>query len=301
MVASIRLDPLSRRILRFRALTPLLVTTHALATEPSSGEIEAEHVALHYSAAAGCPGEAEFIAQVVARVRRPMRFGSPEGSVRMGVTLSQSGEQSTGTLEVEQPASPPTHRDFTAESCAEVASALALVAALALDPNARTEPLPANVADEPTPEPSPQTVMTAAPPPRPVSANKTAALAPPPPARGSRGSGLVVWVGPTAGVTIGEAPKPLGLVGLSVGFRLNTREPVAPSFQLTPRFGTTGTTGPKSDSGEFSWSVATVEGCPLSFPLAAHLRLDPCAALEAGRLTAVGNTDAVAVPQTKNR
>jgi hypothetical protein len=298
MVASVRLDPLSRRMLRFRALLPLLVAMHASAAESTSGQTEAEHVALRYSGAAGCPSEADFIAQVMARVRRPMRFGSSEGSVRMGVTLSSAGGQSTGKLEVEQATGEPTRRDFTAESCAEVGSALALVAALALDPNARTEPIPTSVESEPTPEQSPQTLVPPPPPPPPVFAKKTTPLVPPTPAPRSL---LVAWVGPAAGVLFGEAPEPLGLVGLSLGFRLNSARPVTPSLQLTPLFGTTGTTGPTSALGEFSWSIARVEGCPLSFPLAAHLRLEPCAALDLGRLSALGRTDAIAVPLTKNR
>jgi hypothetical protein len=100
---------------------------------------------------------------------------------------------------------------------------------------------------------------------------------------------------------IGSAPKPLGLVGVGLGVRLVTEKPLSPSLQLTPLWGKTGVTGPSATAGEFGWALGRLEACPTSFHPSRRLRLDPCAALEVGRLTARGAEDRVATPVTAER
>lgn len=301
MVAGAQLDPLTRRILRFRGIVLLFTARSALAQPaavpaepgPASPPAPAEGVALSYfGAAAGCPSEAQFVEEIAARVSIPVMFGGTTGTVRMRVTLAPAGEQVLGKLEVERGAAEPTRREFTASSCEEVGSALALVAALALDPNARTEPLPMRAASSQAPTAAPEPdkpvqIAPAAPPSAPPPV--LPATAPPPPH-------YLAWIGPVAGLVAGDAPKVVGLFGLALGVRRITARPFSPSLQLTPLWGKTGVTGPKTSAGEFAWAMGRLEGCPVSAVLSDHARLDPCAALEVGRLTARGAEAQVAVP-----
>lgn len=295
MVAAVRLDPL---------LVLISVAGAAAAAEPTTAAAgvppETELVSLVYGgAAAGCPSEAEFVNEVTARVTRPVRFGTDGASVHMVVTLFPSGEQVTGKLEVSRASSEPTHRDFTATSCEEVGSALALVAALALDPNARTDALPVRVASSEAAAAAP--VAEAPPPaaqPQKAPAPTPAAPAKPPPPMNDTRYGY--WVGMAGGGVVGAAPQPLGLVGLSLGVRGVRDRLLSPSLQLTPLWGKTGVTGPASSKGEFTWALGRLELCPVSVLLSEPLRLDPCAAVEVGRLTARG-VDATVVPVTAER
>lgn len=298
MVAAVRLDPL---------LVLISVSSWAAAAEPVPAPVDpgaaAELVSLVYSgAAAGCPSEAQFVSEVTARVTRPVRFGAPDAAVQMVVTLFPSGEQVTGKLEVARASSEPTHRDFTASSCEEVGSALALVAALALDPNARTDALPVKAASSEPASAAP--VVEGAPPPEPPQApapTPAAAPASASPPRPTIPERYRYWVGAAAGGVVGAAPKVLGLVGASLGMRVVRERLFAPSVQLTPLWGKTGVTGPASGSGEFTWALGRLELCPVSVRLSSPLSLDPCAAIEVGRLTARGSDASVAVPVTAAR
>jgi hypothetical protein len=107
-------------------------------------------------------------------------------------------------------------------------------------------------------------------------------------ARSASGSRYLAWIGPVAGVVAGQAPQALGLFGLALGGRAVTGTALSPSLQLTPLWGKTGVTGPLASGGEFAWAVGRLEGCPVSLVLSASARLDPCLALEVGRLTARG-------------
>jgi len=258
-----------------------------------------EQVQLRYSAGAGCPTEAAFVNEVGARIRRPLEWVSANPTTLIVVTLDQISDHATGKLEVTRSAAQPTRREFIASTCAEVGSALALVTALALDPNARTEALPAASASStasafegPTPaEPTPAPVEAVTLPVLPAR-RETPPAAEPPPERPSRAT-YVAWVGPTAGVSLGYAPEPLVTLGLTLGAQRRVARGLSPSLQLTPLWGKTGTTGPDADSGAFAWAMARLEACPTQLPLSADLAFVPCAAAEVGRLSARGTASQI--------
>lgn len=264
---------------------------------PTADAATPRAVSLQFTTQPGCPSEAEFVGEVLARVRIPLQFGVSEPAIRVVVKLEQTTEGARGELELQHDTAAPTQREFIASSCTEVGSALALVAALTLDPNARTEPLPmrapsdpepANVAPEPPPAPTPR--------PTPPPASK-----PPPQAAPNVRHHYLGWIGAVAGFGWGEAPKVLGLFGLSLGVRRLGSSPLSPSLQLTPLWGKTGVSGPASPTGEFSWAIGRLEACPASFRLASLSRLDPCAAAELGQLSARSVDSAVAVPGAAER
>lgn len=236
--------------------------------------------------------------EVGARIRRPIEWVAANPSTLIVVTLGQADEHATGKLEVTRSAAEPTRREFIASTCAEVGSALALVTALTLDPNARTEPLAAaaNVSAASTPEtPAPVTVFpgpaSAPPPVAPTPPAPPPPVAQPAPAKPAEphANDVIGWVGPTVGASGGYAPEPLITFGLSLGARLRVNRAFSPSLQLTPLWGKTGSTGPAAAGGSFAWTMARLDACPTHFQLAAPLALAACATAEAGQLLARGS------------
>lgn len=290
MVAAARPDPWTMSNLGLR-LALLLLTLPARAVAQPAAEPSAaagpQQVSLHYISESGCPSEAEFVDQVTARVRRPVHWSSAGAVTQLVVIVRHAGDHANGTLEVVQSATEPTRREFTAGSCEEVGSALALVAALALDPNARTEQLPARaLATEPS-QPAPAAAAPGPPPEVAPSATPRPALAPVSKPVLARRSSYVVWLGPTLAAAGGYASEPLVAVGLSLGARA-VKSGFSPGFQLTPLWGKTGTTGPDAAGGTFAWAMGRLEGCPVQLALAKPLRFEPCAVAEIGRLSARG-------------
>lgn len=281
-----------------RFLTAALGFGAAVCLAPGARAEERVAVGLRYSAAATCPTDVDFIDEVNARVRRGVDWNVAVAQIDMRVSLERTDDaQARGLLEVIQPGVEPTRREFTAATCPEVGSALALVAALTLDPNARTEALPVRFPTiaEPPPPPPPAPVEPAAPPPPP---RPVAPLTEPRPTPGP--AGYSAWFGPAGGVAGGYAPEPLVSLGLSLGVR-SLRRGWSPGVQLTPWWGKTGTTGPRAELGSFSWATGRLEGCPVFLLLAARLSFDPCLAVEVGRLTARGAESVVDTPVTAER
>ena len=154
MVAARQVDPLSLSNLGLRLGFVLVTLPTGVLAQPAVPAAEAPRpeapkpeapalVSLRYTNELGCPSEAEFVDEVTARVRRPVQWTRSDKAIQILVVV-RAGERATGTLQVTQAAAEPTRREFSSSSCAEVGSALALVTALALDPNARTEQLPAH-------------------------------------------------------------------------------------------------------------------------------------------------------------
>jgi hypothetical protein len=290
----------------FRAALVLVTLPARLLAEPaaeSPAGTAPPQVSLHYLGDSGCPDETEFVSEVTARVRRTVQWSKTGATAQMVVIIRQAGDHASGSLEIVQRATEPTRREFTSASCAEVGSALALVAALALDPNARTEQLPAStlgsaLSMEPPPAPPPPPSLQSAPAPPPAlspAVQPPSALPVPPPPRDP----YVVWLGPTAMAAVGYASEPLVAFGLSLGVR-SVRPGFSPGLQLTPLWGKTGTTGPHATKGTFAWAIGRLEGCPLQLSLAPPLRFEPCVAAELGALSARGASDDV-VPVSVDR
>ncbi|RYZ08388.1 MAG: hypothetical protein EOO73_08020 [Myxococcales bacterium] len=262
--------------------------------QPASPEYAPEQVELDYLSSAGCPSKESFVREVTARIRRPVDWVAADGRVLVALSLSHTEGLATGRLEVARAAAPPTLREFTAQTCGEVASALALVVALALDPNARTEALPEPPPAVPVEEPSAPSAAEPAPLPAAApSAAPSEMAAPLPTRRESPPLHLVAWLGPVAGVDAGYAPKPLVTFGVSLGARVSWGSWLTPTLQLTPLWGKTGSTGPAAALGSFSWAMARLEACPVDLRLAPWLGFSPCLAGEIGRLAARGTEQGV--------
>jgi hypothetical protein len=265
-----------------------------------------EQVELHFVGSPECPGEANFVREIAARVRRPIEWVAASGALRVAVTVTQGQDHATGTVRIVARDSEPTRREFSADTCAEITSALALVTALTLDPNARTDALAPSDDQPVSPAPSrPESPPLPAPAPAPAPMPPVAA----PPTRKPYAATptsrervrYVAWLGPMAGLDAGYAPGPLVTFGLSLGARLAITPRFSPSLQLSPLWGKTGATGPAASDGSFAWAMARLSACPLNVQLTSWLGLEPCLQAELGRLTATGQASPKLVAESAER
>jgi hypothetical protein len=217
--------------------------------------------------------------QILARTPRARAAAEGESATRFVVTIVAKGNQHQGELSVESPEGGRATRSVRAASCQDVASALALVAALTIDPDAisrlsepppdKTPPAPAPAppaSPAPTPEPKP------APTPRPV-------LTPPT-------DHWEFFVGIGAEATGGAVPPlsvaPRAIVGAG------RRDGLSPAafLSLSRAAGHTDVDG--LGRADFTLLAARLEGCPVRLALGPLAAL-PCAGAEVGRLAAEGS------------
>jgi hypothetical protein len=194
-----------------------------------------------------------------------------------------------GRLEIRAPTEAATDREVTGPSCAAVTTALALVAALAIDPESmRSETLPA-AASEPPP---PATPLELPPPPRPAAsapspvwrwrvgadAEVAAAITPTP----ALGGGAFAEIASSAAED-GIAETPLGLS----------------SFRLAVHYAQTATVHRDGAAASFDWASLGLEGCALRVRLGRRADARACAAFDAGALWGQGGD--VARPESPIR
>lgn len=123
---------------------------------------------IDYRASAECPNAASFIAEIAARTNRtrllPVDAVAPVDSTRT-VTVAVTADRSAyrGALRIARAGSVTSERAVTGDTCVEVVSALALIAALELDPGASTAAVPAPVAPPIEPSAPSPAAPTAAP------------------------------------------------------------------------------------------------------------------------------------------
>lgn len=276
---------LGMRVIRDGALAAVLVV---VAAGPVLADDSGEPIALRYTASADCPDAVAFENLVRGRTTRA-RF-VPVGQTRTFDVLLRGGEHPSGRLTVLRDGAAEGTREVHADSCGEAADALALIAALAVDPTASLGPTPSappqpppvatsNAASTP-PEPSSRDVgtePTARAGPTPPAAAKESA--PAPVARSTAphtlfiGADLVVAGGVPSGPLIGVSPL-LGCRSSSTGL-------IAPSIRASFLRAGSSASDASGGSAAFTWTLGRLDGCVLSWP-PGRARLLACARLEAG-------------------
>ncbi len=186
-------------------------------------------------------------------------------------------------------------RSVMAETCADVAEALALVVTLAVDPTVSISQ-----------SGSPMGITTGVPPPV-VQAPPPAAAAnsPPSPAvppevparvvnRAKPGSPTAIgrqphsfWVGAELAIATGVTNAPDAGVSPILGWRGASANFVAPSIQLSLLHLTSEERPATGGAASFSWSVGRLDGCLFSWPRG-PARILGCARVEGGVLAAAG-------------
>jgi len=224
-------------------------------------------VAFEYRAPTECPSEQELVRQVQARTRRARLALPGEAATRFAIQIAGDSTAMRGTLVVHpRSGGAESVREVSASDCAEVVSALALVVALVIDPNASTDPLPPEQPAQQRPQPLPE-------------APSPHALETP-----SLRWGLEASVGLTGGI----APDPAPLVGVAASVSREQGEVWAPLLS----FGVTAAQSFEVDAAGgtalFGRLAARVSFCPIRVPAVGRIALRPCAFVEAGALRGEG-------------
>jgi hypothetical protein len=242
----------------------LLVLT--LAAAAPGGAAEAIH--LTYDAPPECPSREAFEQQIRLRCDG-LRAAEPQERARsFVVAVVQQGALFEGTLTVRDLDAQETSRSFSSARCDEVTSALALVAAAAIELRAGRTPVEPRPKVEPPKELPPEVAVPAPP------------LAP--------RRGWLLGVGAHLGVTGGASSRPL-FGGAAFVELENARDSVwSPLVRVGVKF-VPGQDVPVGEAAaRFSLVSAAAEVCPLEALAASRVSLRPCVRLEAGALTASG-------------
>jgi hypothetical protein len=120
------------------AITCALTPSNAGAQPAAPGS--AEPIRITFKAPEGCPSESVFAGEIQARTARARLAAQDEKARTFHVVIEKKKKQRHGTLRIEDTSGGTDVREISAEKCSEVVSALALIAALAIDPQASTAP-----------------------------------------------------------------------------------------------------------------------------------------------------------------
>jgi hypothetical protein len=146
---------------------------------PSSAQTTQTPIRLEYDAAASCPDRDTFVADLRARTDRFVLTLADPQAATYRVTL-RSADESIGRVESREPSGAPIVQELHGATCGEVADALALVVALAIDPRAAGASAPTAVPPPPAPLASPSLAPSSpAPAPRELPSDRPAGLTSP--------------------------------------------------------------------------------------------------------------------------
>jgi hypothetical protein len=262
----------------------LLVIGSSAAISPTclAQEDDAEAVRLSYSALGHCPDEADFSARVRARTTR-VRFAQPGETVRRFDVTLFDGAPASGQISVVDAEGPHGVRRVRAATCAEVADAIALVVALAVNPETPAPAHPASVPERTGtrmpgasgPLPPQQTGIT------PAGVTSTAGR---------------VFAGADLALNGGVTPDVLAAVSPYLGWQA-TDGTLAPELRLSA-IRSMSNEAVSNGQASFVWTAGRLDGCPVAWQAAA-LRVAPCARIEAGAIEV--ETTGVPAPRTRLR
>jgi hypothetical protein len=239
-----------------------------------------------FSAPSRCPDAAEFEAELHKRTgkARPAADSEPAHVFRVQIRALPDGAM-VGRIATEWHEQRSGVRELRDKSCSQVVSALALTAALTIDPEARVDLEPeatkAPPAARPRPQPQPQPQL------QPPSSSKNSDSHPTSeasPASTTLETHLGIEGGAARIITPGVMPA-LGafgeLVWIGSGF-------VSPSIRLS--LDTASNALDANRAANFTWLASELELCPIALRLGADTDLHPCAAGAGGAILAKGRT-----------
>jgi hypothetical protein len=232
-----------------------------------------------------------FVKEVSRRTRRQATDDVEALSFAVRVD-SLAADRHRGTIVVERTSGPSSKRVVEGASCEEVMHALALVAALTIDPEGGGKE---RVEETPAAEGNAATASSAPPAPAAIERAPNAEQSAPgrAPSQESGVGEVVIGLGAHAAAHQGVAPGTLFTVPVFV--ELGTRRTLTPSlrarFAPAMRLGFVRGSGDRAVSGiglaSFTWTTVQADLCPLAVDVA-QLSLVPCARIELGALTGDG-------------
>jgi hypothetical protein len=277
------------------------------------------------SAGVPCPTGDPFATQLLRRTDRIREAVGDESALVFRLEVKPGRHQTSGRLTVRELDGSETERQVAGASCQEVVSAMVLIAAILVDPNASLEPLPPPPApkkEPPKPPPSaapppPAKPASTAPPgavipagrtpppgallkPRPAPArdqrpqgpSERSGAAPDPTGRSGRGDGWLDDLTAGAGIAFAleGAPLPKLATGVAlVGTLAFERDAIlSPLLEASAARTQTVRVGTPSGVADFRFSSLRLLACPVRFPAVSVVAVRPCALGELGELEGIG-------------
>lgn len=245
-----------------------------------------EPVRLSFESSPECPNQATFEGQVRARTERYARASEGQVARAFRVTVSAAAERFQGHLVIEDPAGESSERFLEGKSCEELVSALALVTALAIDPEAKTA---AVVEPVPIPEPSASAPIVQPPPPPSATTPPPLPVRVPPPAPAPRPAPARPWAfaGVGAVVVVGTLPSPQLAPSLFLEARLADELGVDGRLRFSLVHAESGVVQAGTGYALFTWTAGVIDSCWVPLQVEGVL-LYPCAGVEVGILHGEG-------------
>ncbi len=275
------------------ALVALMAARADAAPEDGADRASVEPVRVRLEAKEGCASAAAFLDAVRARTPRVREARDGEAARVFRVSLARRGAAVRGELTVVDLDHASAPRSFDGASCDEVVSALALVAALAVDPHASVAAEPVDAGPPPPPPPAPPAVAASpasdAPPPtvrtEPPAAPRTAPAAPSAPATSPQAASFRVTAGASFELVGVAAPGVAVGAGLFVDVGRDDDAWLTPTLRARVAHARAGVIAAGPGEGRFTWTTFEADVCPVRIRGGA-LSLRPCLAAEAGALAA---------------
>ncbi len=262
---------------------------------------ETEAIRITYAAAQNCPSRSQFVNEVRARTKQ-VRASASEAVRHFDISVKRGDGGYMGVLRITDAGQAPAVREIDGETCHSVVVALAIAAALAVDPQADTTPeaaaLDAPAAGNPIATAPRNQKEQATQPKTPPSSAPPPAVKPTPPPE-PPASGNVLSVGVAMAATWGPAPEVLLAPAPFAALEFEASGLWQLALRLQPMVAQTGTIGPQFEAATFRLMAVRVEGCPLAVELVETLALRPCLAVDAGAVRAEGKD--IARPRTETR
>ncbi len=225
-------------------------------------------------APSACPPDVEFVRQINVRtLRYDPTVKIPRRTFIVDVAIGEP-PGFTGRVIIRSGRDPDDVRVVPGKTCDEVVSAMALIAALTIDPRASTKPLAPLSAEPPNVPLHPAFVTTA-----PVK-QLPAAVAPAsvPSTRWRFGAGAgAAWTGAVA---------PQAVLGWTAFVDAAYTSGLKPLFRLAAHHATSAATATTAGEADFSFTAARATACPLQCSIGAGLSGLPCAFADVGVLGA---------------
>ncbi len=263
--------------MRLRLATPpaLLLSSWAMLANAEPTEF-----ALLYRPVPECPAREAFVAELTARSPW-LREGAGEAPDVSLEVWFEAADPLTGVIVLRDSDGRTTMRTVPGASCAEVSSALALIATLLIDQQRRETAAP-----EPTPaEPAPAA-------PAPARPEEDHGQQPIEDSSDEQKSGLKLGVGAGFAVEYGVAPDAALAGAGEISAAWTQPSILQPLLSATFERTLTDEEQTAAGVGRFRWTALRVAGCPLRLPAEGPLFMRPCAHFEAGMIDAQG-TDTV--------
>jgi hypothetical protein len=258
----------------------LLVACSTLAAVlPDRAFAAEERIDIDYSAPSGCPSADDFIAQVLERTDSAELASEDELVRTFVVEIVRVGTEVSGSLVIREPdGSSSQSRSLRGAHCSEVAMALALATALAIDPNASFAPRRDEPPEDAPAEPSPAPLV--------APASSYDIVDPPDPWEPPGGDAAMdVMVGPAVHLGLGPEPA-LGGVLLLEG---RSTTSILGSGGVELMFATIPMVRVSGAAASFDIMLARPHLCLFPVPARGRLRLLSCVGAEVGAVRARGS------------